>query len=263
MKAKLIKKVLLLGTIMLIGMRPIYSQNNTYYPFKSEEPIDSRVLWPAKDEIQVWFLIPFAEQEYPDSLRSVLHQIINRISDGKVKCYSSSLRCQHMPLEFASYTLFKDALRSKCKEEFHPDTPSVCDTSLMVYYGKAFLGYYTRNIKTGKFRFGTELVIVGYDTPIMPAISAFSVDLKDIKDIKIKAGISLNSWLNKMQYFHVPTRMKEKNGETSFCDCENREAISILSETLRKGKVKEIEEIKEKFHECGSFTTQPLNAYKF
>jgi hypothetical protein len=66
MKTLQLKKTLLLCAFILIGMHPIYSQNKTYYPFKSEEPIDSRVLWPEKDEIQVWFLIPFAEQEYPD-----------------------------------------------------------------------------------------------------------------------------------------------------------------------------------------------------
>lgn len=258
-----LKKALLVGIFLLMLGNSMYGQNHTYYPFKSEEHVDGRVEWPDSKEIQVWFLIPFAEEAHPESFRGVLKEIIQRISRGELKCYSSSLRCQHMPSDYADYSYFEQALRSKCIADYHPARPSVCDTSLMEYYGKAFIGYYTRNPKTKRFTFGKEVGIVGYNDPRFPFSFIFSVDLVDIKDIELEDGKNFNTWFKQMNYFHVPYKMKEMNDHVSFCDCENKEAISNLSKTLRTGDLQAIEELKANFRKCRHSNSQPLNAYKF
>jgi len=252
------KTVLLFGVFFLMFGSKVFSQNKTFYPFKSEEPVDSRVLWPNSQEIQVWFLIPIAEQEQPDALRGVVKEIIRRISQGELKCYSSNLRCEHMNMDWADYTEFEEALRSKCLAH----NPS-CDTSLMEFYGKAIVGYYTRNPQTKRIKFGKEIFIVGFNNPLRPIKFVFSVDLVDIKDIKLKDGNEFNKWFSSLNYFYVPYKMKEFNDQISFCDCKNKEEISNLSKTLQTGDLKSIELVKNNFRKCKGSSTQPQNAYKF
>ncbi|NBV14706.1 MAG: hypothetical protein EBS07_11665, partial [Sphingobacteriia bacterium] len=241
------KTVLLVGIFFLMFGSKVFSQNKTYYPFKSEEPVDSRVLWPNSQEIQVWFLIPIAEQEQPDALRGVVKEIIRRISQGELKCYSSDLRCQHMPMDWADYTEFEEALRSKCLADTPIIASSICDNAIMEYYGKAIVGYYTRNPQTQTIKFGKEVGIVGFLHPILSVRLTFSVDLVDIQDIKLKDGKEFNKWFSSLNYFYVPNRIKEFKGEFSICDCQNKEEISNISKTLQTGDLKSIELVKNNF----------------
>jgi hypothetical protein len=257
------KTLVLICFFLVLLCTKVFSQNKkTDYPFKSEEPVDSRVLWPDSQEIQVWFLIPFAEQEQPEAFRGVLKEIIRRISQGELKCYSSNLRCEHMDMGRANYRYFEDALRSKCIAD-HPGFSSICDTALMYYYGKAIVGYYTRNPQTQTIKFGKELFVVGFNDPWRPFHIIFSVDLVDIKDIKLEDGKEFNKWFSSLNYFYVPYKMEEFNDNISFCDCQNKEEISNLSKTLLTGDLKSIELVKNKFRKCGSYFGQSVNAYKF
>jgi hypothetical protein len=257
------KTVLLFGVFFLMLGSKVFSQNKTYYPFKSEEHVDGRVLWPDSQEIQVWFQIPFAEQEQPEALRGVVKEIIRRISQGELKCYSSNLRCEHMDMGWADYRYFEDALRSKCRAEYHHVIPSICDSSLLEYYGKAIVGYYTRNPQSQTIKFGKEIGIVGFHDPGIPVFFTLSVDLVDIKDVKLQVGKEFNKWFSSLNYFYVPYKVKEFNGEFSICDCQNKEEISNISKTLQTGDLKSIELIKNNSQKCGGLSKQPLNAYKF
>ena len=228
------KTVVLICFFLVLQSTKVLSQNKTVYPFKSEENVDGRVLWPDSQEIQVWFQIPFAEQEQPEALRGVVKEIIRRISQGELKCYSSNLRCEHMDMGWADYRYFEDALRSKCLADNPGPFSFLCDTSLMNYYGKTIIGYYTRNPKNKKIKFGKEVGIGGFFNPIFAARFTFSVDLEDIKDIKLEDGKEFNKWFSSLNYFYVPNRIKEFIGEFSICDCQNKKKYRIFQKPSKR-----------------------------
>jgi len=265
MKALVIKQVFIISILFFNIGNTAFSQKSKLYPFKSEEPFQTRIEWDINDEMLVAFMIPIAEQEDPHLFREILKEIIRRISVGELKCYSDNLRCEHMfPSPY--YDRFEEALRLKCRDEYHSASPSVCDTSHMDYYGKMLWGYSIRNIKTGEIHFGKELGIVGFLDPRFPVLLTFSVDLEDIKDINIKPGLNFNTWFSEMQYFYVPLYMnqlyKNQLRNVDFCDCKDKETLSNLADTLRKGDANALEVIREKHSKC-HHSGHPLEAYKF
>lgn len=244
----------------LVTAYAAYGQSKKYV-YKSEEPFNTRIPGPEEDEMQVWFIVPIEEQADSLFLRKIFGKVLQRITGGTLKCYSSTFLKNQ--LSFYSYTSdFEEGLRQKCKEIYDVRTPSVCDSALEKYYGRVFWGYYTRNLKTGKIRFGKELGFVAFSGPYFPTLKVFSVDLKDIQDLTIKPGLKFNSWFSKLNYFHVPINIGLKKSGAWICDSKDKETLTELAEILKGRSYFSADSMVDAFRDC-KFESQRPDLYKY